>query len=74
MSGQPKAPFWLAVWAVIIGLVGLSAWRAGLLEPFGLARPGAAGQRPVAGGGAGGAGPGAGPAAARGPDGAENEA
>ena len=63
MSGQPRAPFWLAVWAVILGLVGLSAWRAGLLEPFGLARPGAAGQRPVAGGGGGGAGPGSGPAA-----------
>jgi NitT/TauT family transport system substrate-binding protein len=54
MSGQPKAPFWLAVWAVILGLVGLAAWRAGMLEQFGLGRPGAAGgQRPVAGGGAG---------------------
>jgi NitT/TauT family transport system substrate-binding protein len=51
MSSQPKAPFWLAVWAVIFGLVGLAAWRAGMLEQFGIARPGAAGQRPVAGGG-----------------------
>ena len=51
MAGQPKAPFWLAVWAVILGLVGLSAWRAGMLEPFGFGRPGAAGgQRPLAGG------------------------
>ena len=50
MSGQPKAPFWLAVWAVIFGLVGLAAWRAGMLEQFGLGRPGAAGQRPMAGG------------------------
>ena len=48
MSGQPKAPFWLAVWAVIFGLVGLAAWRAGMLEQFGLGRPGAAGQGPVA--------------------------
>ena len=56
MSGQPKAPFWLAVWAVILGLVGLAAWRAGMLEQFGLGRPNAVGgQRPVAGGG--GAGP-----------------
>ena len=62
MAGQPKAPFWLAVWAVILGLVGLSAWRAGMLEPFGFGRPGAAaGQRPMAGGGPGGdAGGGAG--------------
>jgi len=57
MAGQPKVPFWLAVWAVIFGLVGLAAWRAGLLEQFGLGRPGVAGARPVAaGGGAGGAG------------------
>jgi NitT/TauT family transport system substrate-binding protein len=55
MSTQPKAPFWLAVWAVIFGLVGLAAWRGGMLEQFGLGRPGAAGQRPMAaGGGAGG--------------------
>lgn len=50
MSSQPKAPFWLAVWAVIFGLVGLAAWRAGMLEQLGFGRPGAAGQRPAAGG------------------------
>ena len=62
--GQPKAPFWLAVWMVILGLVGLAAWRAGMLEQFGLGRPGVQGQRPVAGGGgAGPAGPGGQPAA-----------
>ena len=67
MSSQPKAPFWLAVWAVILGLVGLAAWRAGMLEQFGFGRPGAAGQRPVAGGNAGGGGvPGAGAAGAGG--------
>jgi ABC-type nitrate/sulfonate/bicarbonate transport system substrate-binding protein len=55
MSSQPKAPFWLAVWAVILALVALAAWRAGMLEQFGFGRPGAAGQRPMAaGGGAGG--------------------
>jgi ABC-type nitrate/sulfonate/bicarbonate transport system substrate-binding protein len=57
MSSQPRAPFWLAVWMVILGLVGLSAWRAGMLAPVGLGRPGAgAGQaaRPAGGGGAGG--------------------
>jgi NitT/TauT family transport system substrate-binding protein len=52
MSGQPKAPFWLAVWAVIFGLVGLAAWRAGMLEQFGVARPGALVAKPGAGGGA----------------------
>ena len=57
MSSQPKSSFWLAVWAVIFGLVGLAAWRAGMLEQFGVGRPGAAGQRPMAGGGAGGVGP-----------------
>ena len=51
MAGQPRAPFWLAVWAVILGLVGLAAWRAGMLEQFGLGRPGAAGGRPFAAGG-----------------------
>jgi NitT/TauT family transport system substrate-binding protein len=56
MSSQPKAPFWLAVWAVIFGLVGLAAWRAGMLEPLGIARPGA-GPRPVVGGGGGGPAP-----------------
>ena len=72
MSTQPKAPFWLAVWAVIFGLVGLAAWRGGMLEQFGLGRPGAAGQRPMAaGGGAGGpAGAGTG-AGAEGAGGAE---
>jgi len=48
MAGQAKPPFWLAVWAVILSLVGLAAWRAGMLEPFGIARPGAGGGRPVA--------------------------
>ena len=63
MAGQPKAPFWLAVWAVILGLVGLAAWRAGMLDQFGLGRPG--GQRPAAAGGGGvaGGGPGGAPAA-----------
>jgi ABC-type nitrate/sulfonate/bicarbonate transport system substrate-binding protein len=73
MSTQPKAPFWLAVWAVIFGLVGLAAWRGGMLEQFGLGRPGAAGQRPMAaGGGAGGpagAGTGAGADGAAGTEG-----
>ena len=66
MAGQPRAPFWLAVWAVILGLVGLAAWRAGMLEQFGLGRPGAAGGRPFAagGGGPGADGPGAGGAGA----------
>jgi ABC-type nitrate/sulfonate/bicarbonate transport system substrate-binding protein len=66
MSSQPRAPFWLAVWMVILGLVGLSAWRAGMLAPLGLGQPGAAGgqaARPAGGGGAGGlAGGGAMPA------------
>jgi ABC-type nitrate/sulfonate/bicarbonate transport system substrate-binding protein len=40
---------------VILALVALAAWRAGMLEQFGFGRPGAAGQRPMAaGGGAGG--------------------
>jgi ABC-type nitrate/sulfonate/bicarbonate transport system substrate-binding protein len=73
MSTQPKAPFWLAVWAVIFGLVGLAAWRGGMLEQFGLGRPGAAGQRPMAaGGGAGGpagSGTGAGAVGAAGTEG-----
>ena len=56
MSGQPKAPFWLAVWAVILGLVGLAAWRGGMLEQFGLGRPGM-GPRPMAGGPGGAGGP-----------------
>jgi NitT/TauT family transport system substrate-binding protein len=65
MASQPKAPFWLAVWAVILALVGLSAWRAGMLDQFGLGRPAggnaAARQAGPAGGGA--AGGGDGPAA-----------
>jgi NitT/TauT family transport system substrate-binding protein len=51
MSSQPKAPYWLAVWAVILGLVALAAWRAGMLEQFGFGRPGPGGQRPMAAGG-----------------------
>jgi NitT/TauT family transport system substrate-binding protein len=50
---------------VILGLVGLAAWRAGMLEQFGLGRPGAAGPRPMAGGGP------AGPAGGGGAGGAE---
>ncbi len=73
MSTQPKAPFWLAVWAVIFGLVGLAAWRGGMLEQFGLGRPGAAGQRPMAAGGGagspGGAGTGGGAEGAGGAEG-----
>ena len=58
MASQPKAPFWLAVWAVILALVGLAAWRAGMLDQFGLGRPagGNAAARqagPAAGGGDG---------------------
>ncbi|MFM8537544.1 MAG: phosphate ABC transporter substrate-binding/OmpA family protein [Planctomycetaceae bacterium] len=53
MAGQPKAPFWLAVWAVILGLVGLAAWRAGMFGPRGAAD--VARQEPVAGGAPGGA-------------------
>jgi NitT/TauT family transport system substrate-binding protein len=68
MASQPKAPFWLAVWAVILALVGLAAWRAGMLDQFGLGRPAggnaAARQAGPAGGGA--AGGGDGPAAAGG--------
>ena len=57
MAGQPKAPFWLVLWVVILGLVGLSAWRAGLLEPFGVGKPGGVAARPAAPvGPAGGAG------------------
>lgn len=52
MAGQPKAPFWLVVWVVILALVGLAAWRAGVLEQFGLGRPGG-GVAPVVAGGAG---------------------
>ncbi|RLS74904.1 MAG: hypothetical protein DWI01_00760, partial [Planctomycetota bacterium] len=56
-GGQPKAPFWLAVWAVIFSLLALAAWRAGM---FGnVLRPGAGGAQ-VAAGGAGPGGNGAG--------------
>ena len=59
MAGQPKAPFWLAVWAVILGLVGVAAWRAGMLDS--LLGPGRPGGRPaVVGGGDAGGGPGGG--------------
>ena len=58
MAGQPKAPFWLVVWVVILALVGLAAWRAGVLEQFGLGRPGG-GVAPVVAGGAGTGGTGA---------------
>lgn len=45
-GGQPKAPFWLAVWAVIFSLLALAAWRAGM---FGnVLRPGAGGGSPPA--------------------------
>ncbi|MFM7076550.1 MAG: phosphate ABC transporter substrate-binding/OmpA family protein [Planctomycetaceae bacterium] len=56
-GGQPKAPFWLAVWAVILGLVALAAWRAGMFGDMGR-RPGGdgAGGVPVAAGGGGGGG------------------
>ena len=60
MAGQPKIPFWLAVWAVILGLVGLAAWRAGMFDPVGVGRPVGGGNAaarqggPVGGGPAGG--------------------
>ncbi len=60
MASEPKAPFWLAVWAVILSLVGLAAWRAGMLEPLGLGRPGAVAQRGAGGPGGGPAGGGLG--------------
>jgi NitT/TauT family transport system substrate-binding protein len=64
MASEPKAPFWLAVWAVILGLVGLAAWRAGMLEPFGFGRPGAVVRHGAGGpgGGPAGGGEGGGPA------------
>ena len=68
MAGQPKAPFWLTVWAVILGLVALAAWRAGMLDQFGLGRPAGGGgnaaarQAGPAGGGPVGAGDGPGQA------------
>ncbi|MBM3953295.1 MAG: hypothetical protein FJ309_01505 [Planctomycetes bacterium] len=55
MANEPKAPFWLAVWAVILGLVALAAWRAGMFGDRPVAAPRAA---PMAGGpGPGGGGP-----------------
>ena len=39
MASQPRAPFWLVVWGVILGLVGIAAWRAGMLEQFGFLPP-----------------------------------
>ncbi|MFM8804992.1 MAG: hypothetical protein ACKOK8_13950, partial [Planctomycetia bacterium] len=61
MASQPKAPFWLAVWAVILGLVGLAAWRAGMLDQFGLGRPaGGGGNAAARQAGGGGPGPGVG--------------
>ena len=50
-GGQPKAPFWLAVWAVIFSLLALAAWRAGM---FGNVGPRGGGAQVAAGG----AGPG----------------
>ncbi len=69
MSSQPKAPFWLAVWLVILGLVGLAAWRAGVFDPAGRAaaqRGAAAGGGGAAPGGGGGAAPAGGPPPAEG--------
>ncbi|MBU6275424.1 MAG: OmpA family protein [Planctomycetes bacterium] len=55
MANEPKAPFWLAVWAVILGLVALAAWRAGMFGDRPVPAPRAA---PMAGGpGPGGGGP-----------------
>ena len=69
MASQPKAPFWLSVWMVILGLVALAAWRAGMLDQFGLGRPaggGNAAARQAGPGGGGPAGAGEGPTAAGG--------
>jgi ABC-type nitrate/sulfonate/bicarbonate transport system substrate-binding protein len=57
-GGQPKAPFWLAVWAVIFSLVALAAWRAGMFGNVGRGAGGGGAQ--VAAGGAGPGGNGAG--------------
>jgi len=53
MAGQPKASFWVAVWLVILGLAGYSAWQWGL---FGQPGGGQVVDRggPGVGGGAGG--------------------
>lgn len=69
-GGQPKAPFWLAVWAVILGLFALAAWRAGMFGDVG-PRPGGGGQ--VAGGGPAGGPPNGGGGAAPPPPGAGME-
>jgi len=59
MASQPKAPFWLTVWAVILSLVALAAWRAGMLDQFGLGRPvGGGGNAAARQQGPGGGGPG----------------
>ena len=40
MAGQPKAPYWVVVWLVILALVGLSVWRTGFLgAPQGIGKP-----------------------------------
>ncbi|MFM8283788.1 MAG: phosphate ABC transporter substrate-binding/OmpA family protein [Planctomycetaceae bacterium] len=64
MASEPKAPFWLAVWAVILGLVALAAWRAGVFGDAGRQPP-----RPVppVAEGPGGAGPAGGGGGAEGP-------
>ena len=65
MASQPKAPFWLAVWAVILGLLALAAWRAGMFGGGVPVRPAGGAGAPVkagpAGGGEGPAGGGEGP-------------
>ena len=70
MASQPKAPFWLTVWAVILSLVALAAWRAGMLDQFGLGRPiGGGGNAAARQQGPGGGGPG--PVGGGGPAGAK---
>ena len=65
MASQPKAPFWLAVWAVILGLLALAAWRAGMFGGGVPVRPAGGAGAPVkagpAGGGEGPTGGGEGP-------------
>ena len=69
MASEPKAPFWLTVWVVILGLVGLAAWRSGMLDQFGMGGPGGGAGKPAArqagpgGPGTGGATAASGPAA-----------
>ena len=80
MASQPKAPFWLTVWAVILGLVALAAWRAGMLDQFGLGRPVGGGgnvaarQQGPAGGGTGPVGGGDPAGAKAGPSGGDTGA